>query len=178
MQQHIITFEGLVFRPFEDRDAASFVVAARESVASLNPWMPWCHDAFSKDEALAWFQACREAVQAGSAHEFGIFHADTAELLGGAGLNGIVHHNLYCNLGYWVRTSAQRRGVALRSVQALSRYAFEILGLQRVEIVAAQGNVASEGVAIKAGAQLECLARNRLHLHGRSVPASVFSLVP
>lgn len=69
-------------------------------------------------------------------------------------------------------------GMAVRAVQALSAHAFGALGLQRVEIVVAVGNHASEGVARRAGAQWECVARNRLQLHGAAVPASVFSLVP
>jgi hypothetical protein len=42
----------------------------------------------------------------------------------------------------------------------------------------ANGNLRSESVAKKSGAVFECVARNRLHIHGVSVPASVFSLVP
>ncbi|MBC3811895.1 GNAT family N-acetyltransferase [Undibacterium aquatile] len=39
-------------------------------------------------------------------------------------------------------------------------------------------NLASRRVADKVGAQLECLARNRLHLNGNSVDAAVYSLIP
>ncbi|MNG35492.1 hypothetical protein D3C84_1222450 [compost metagenome] len=50
--------------------------------------------------------------------------------------------------------------------------------MQRVEIVIAEGNTASEELARKVGAQFEGKARNRLQLHGRPVSASMFSLVP
>ena len=40
------------------------------------------------------------------------------------------------------------------------------------------GNTASAGVAEKAGAQFEGIARNRLTLQGRPVPARVYSLIP
>jgi len=173
-----IHFEGLVFRAFDDRDAATFAAAVRESVESVGPWMPWCHPAFSEQDALNWFQTCRSGLASGAAYEFGIFSESTGGFLGGAGLNSINLQHLFCNLGYWVRQSQQRRGVALRSVQALALYAFNTLGLRRVEIVVAGGNTPSEGVARKSGAQFECVARNRLHIRGVSVPASVFSLVP
>jgi RimJ/RimL family protein N-acetyltransferase len=84
----------------------------------------------------------------------------------------------FCNLGYWVRTSAQGQGAALAAIRALSRFAFERLGQSRVEIVVADGNLPSLGVARKAGAVHECLARNRLNLHGHPVAAHVLSLVP
>ena len=66
-------------------------------------------------------------------------------------------------------TTMELRRDSLRAVK--SNFLFE-------EIVVAVGNHASEGVARRAGAQWECVARNRLQLHGAAVPASVFSLVP
>ena len=173
-----IPAQDLSIRPFEDGDAEAFAQAANESLGSVGRWMSWCHAGYQAAEALAWFDACRRERAAGTAHEFGLFDADTGALLGGAGLNAIQPDNRLCNLGYWVRQSAQRRGVAVRAVQALSAHAFGALGLQRVEVVVAVGNHASEGVARRAGAQWECVARNRLQLHGAAVPASVFSLVP
>lgn len=178
IEQHSVPFQGLLLRAFESRDAADFVLAAQESVATVGTWMPWCTPQFAEADALAWFAQCRRDLAAQQAHEFGVFDATTGGLLGGAGLNAISDQNCMCNLGYWVRQSAQRQGVALRVVQALLSYAFDTLGMQRVEIVVARGNLASEGVARKAGAQLECVARNRLQLHGQPVDASVFSMIP
>lgn len=167
---------GLLLRPFQDSDAASFAQAARESISSLGPWMPWCHAQFSERDALDWFRLTHDTRRAGSAHEFGLFAVDDDRLLGGAGLNQINVQHRFCNLGYWVRQSEQRRGVALACVRALSAYAFGTLALHRVEIVVALGNEASVGVARKAGAQFECVARNRLFLHDQTVAASIFSL--
>ena len=103
---------------------------------------------------------------------------NSGELLGGAGLNDIRHPHRFCNLGYWVRQSRQRQGIALRCVQALASHAFGSLGLYRVEIVVAVGNLASEGVAVKSGALHEGIARNRLYLQDQPVDAHLFSLVP
>ncbi len=83
-----------------------------------------------------------------------------------------------CNLGYWVRPSAQRRGVATRAVRLLLAEAFGDAGMRRVEIVVAVGNEASEAVARNAGGLLECIARNRVAIGDVSHPASVFSFVP
>lgn len=173
-----IFFQGLVLREFRDSDAEEFAKAARESVNTVGRWMSWCNASFSTQDALSWFQQCRVDLASERVYEFGIFSQESGGFLGGAGLNSINHQNLFCNLGYWVRESAQRNGVAFRAVQALMDYAFQTLGMQRVEIVIASGNTASEAVARKCGAQLECIARNRLQLHGIPVPASVFSVIP
>lgn len=169
---------GIVLRPFEDRDAAQFAQAIRESVVTMGPWMSWCHAEYTEAAALDWFEACRRGRAAGTAFEFGVFARDGKDFLGGGGLNLIVRHHGYCNLGYWVRQSRQREGVASACVAALSAFGFRELGLQRIEIVVAVGNEPSAAVARKAGAELECVARNRLLLRGQPVAASVFSLVP
>ncbi len=173
-----IIYKGLVLRAFEDSDAPEYVIAARESVDTVGKWMSWCSASFSQQDAIDWFQLCRSELASGSAYELGVFSQASGELLGGAGLNAINPENLFCNLGYWVRQSAQRQGVALRTVQALAPYAFAALGMQRVEIVVAVGNMPSEAVARKCGAQWEGVARNRLQLHGTAVAAAVFSIVP
>jgi RimJ/RimL family protein N-acetyltransferase len=174
----MIRSEGLLLRPFEATDAAAFSLAVKESVASVGHWMPWCHAHYTEAEALAWFRLTWQARANASADEFGIFAEADGCFLGGAGLNQINHQHGFCNLGYWVRQSMQRKGVALTSVRALSAYAFSTLHLHRVEIVVAQGNAPSAGVARKAGAEFECIARNRLLRRGEPVAAEVYSLVP
>ncbi len=74
-----------------------------------------------------------------------------------------------------LRQSAQRRGAATAATIALRDLALESLGQARIEIAVAKGNEPSLGVARRAGAAYECLARNRLQLHGRAVDAHLFS---
>jgi ribosomal-protein-serine acetyltransferase len=173
-----ISFSDLILRPFSDSDAEEFTYAVLESVESVGNWMPWCSSDYTVENALAWFAACRTERENGTAFEFGIFCESSGEFIGGAGINEIRQQHKLCNLGYWVRQSRQRQGVASRCVQALSAYAFHELGLYRVEIVVAVGNVASEGVAFKSGALRENVSRNRLHIREKPADAHIFSLVP
>lgn len=177
----VLRHAGLVLRPYEDRDAPEFTAAVLESVASVGAWMPWCHAGYTEHDAQEWFAVAADGAVSGSAFEFGVFVEDaatgTSRFVAGAGLNQINRQHAMCNLGYWVRASMQRRHIATRCVEALSRHAFGVLRLRRVEIVVAVGNVASEAVARKSGAQFECIARNRLLIRGVSVPALVFSLI-
>lgn len=169
---------GFLLRPFVETDAAAFADAVRESVATVGKWMPWGRADYTESDALEWFTQCAAGRADGSAYEFGIFRDDGVSLIGGAGLNQLNSVHAFCNLGYWVRESAQRQGAALASTTALARYAFERLNLSRVEIVIAADNTASLAVAYKSGATHECLARNRLRLHGGPVAAHVFSIIP
>lgn len=173
----ILCEQDLLLRPFEASDAPAFVEAVLESLASLQPWMPWSHAGYSDADALEWFRFTHAGRGAGTNHKFGVFSEDKGRFLGGAGLSQFHPSHRNCNLGYWVRQSTQRQGVASRCVQVLADYAFSTLHMHRVEISAAVGNAASAAAARKAGAVWECLARNKLWLHGRAVDADVFSLV-
>lgn len=170
--------DGLLLRPFEDADAAAFAAAVRESAEGMRRWMPWSSVDYSVAQALQWFQACRDGWAAGTACEYGVFDRDSAAFVGGAGLNKIQTDPRFCNLGYWVRQACRGQGVAPRVVQALAVQAFGPLGLHRVEIVVAVGNLASERVAVKSGALREGVARNRLVIDDRPAAAHMFSLVP
>jgi ribosomal-protein-serine acetyltransferase len=173
----MIFANGLLLRPFQTADAAVFTAAVLESFDTAGPWMPWCSPHYSEQDALTWFALSQSGLESGNACDLGIFCQETGEFLGGAGLNSIAPINKLCNLGYWVRQSRHRQGIALRCVRALSEHAFSQLGMQRVEIVVAVGNRASEAVAVKAGAQREGVARKRLYLHGAAHDAHMFALV-
>ena len=169
---------NLCVRPFIAADAPAFAAAARESAASLHDWMPWCHADYSVDEAQAWIALCEQNWRAGVAWDVGIFRAADNTLLGGIGLNQINRLHNYGNIGYWVRASEQRKGIASEAVRMMAGFGFAEVGLTRLEIFAAENNHASRGVALKAVAQFECLARNRLVLRGKPYLAAMYSFVP
>ncbi len=171
-----IKYQGMILRPFESRDAEGFATAARESVATVGVWMPWCVADYSATLALDWFAACDAAHVANTGFDVGVF-AEDGELLGGVGLNQFNRLHNFANLGYWVRASKQRQGVCLRAAQALANHGFSELGFGRIEIIIAEGNEPSNAVARKLGAVFEGYARNRLMIRGVPVTALVYSLI-
>ena len=96
-------------RPYAVEDAPAVFEAARESIAEIQPWMPWCHDDYSVDESRQWLAAQVQAFHDGTAFEFAMVGKD-GRYLGGCGLNQLDAINKRANLGYWVRSSAARRG--------------------------------------------------------------------
>lgn len=173
-----ITMPDLCLRAFGKKDAAAFASIARESALHADRWMGWCHPHYTEAQALEWFAVCAQERAFQTAYEFGIFNKESGELSGAAGINMIDRIHRRCNLSYWVAPRWQGQGIATTVVSALTQYAFTELGLLRVELVIALDNLASRRVADKAGAQLECLARNRLYLNGSAVDAAMYSLIP
>jgi ribosomal-protein-serine acetyltransferase len=170
--------ERVSIRPFRLEDVPALFAAVRESVNELSVWMPWCHAAYSMEESAAFVRTRGEEWEKGDEFSFVIGDGDSGTLLGGVGLNFRNRMHNFANLGYWVRSRFVGRGVATAAVRLAAQFAFKEIGLQRVEIVAAVGNLASQRVAGKAGAQREGILRRRLLLRGQSLDAVMFSLVP
>lgn len=162
-------------RLYQQGDAEHLHAAAVESVAEVYPWMGWCHPQYSLDEAREWVTAQEQLAEQGLAYEFAIF--SEGRFLGGCGINQINKANRFANLGYWVRASAMGQGVAPSAARLVAEYAFRKTDLIRLEIVCAVGNVRSQRVAEKAGAEREGVLRNRLCLPSGPSDAVMFSLV-
>ena len=178
MTSNFGTTKDILIRPFQHSDANQFVEAVLESLQTVGIYMPWAIASYSIDNALTWFDACAIARDASSAYEFGIFSHSDGQLLGGCGLNQINRRHNFCNLGYWVRESAQRQGVATKAIKLLADFAFGELKFTRLEIIIAEANISSERAAQKSGAIYECTARNRISDGSYLLPAKIYSLVP
>lgn len=167
----------VLLRRYRAEDAQAMYEAARESIADVGRWLPWCHADYCLADASEWIATSAAAWEARAEYRLGIFEQGSGRFVGGAGLNFIDWLALRANLGYWVRTSATGRGYATRAARLLAHYAVHSLGLERLEIIAAIGNTRSQRVAAKAGATREGIARCRIRIAGEQHDAVVFSLV-
>lgn len=156
-------------------DADELAAAVAESRAELMPWMVWCTPTYGPAEALQWIEGVRSGHEEGTSHEF-VIVGHGGQLVGGCGVNGVNNLLRFANLGYWVRTSASGRGVAVKAVGEVASWAFRHTELERLEIVVAVANYRSHRVAIKAGATREGVLRRRLRAHGTSLDAVMYSI--
>ncbi len=163
-------------RAYAPEDAQALWDAARESIGEVYQRLAWCHPQYSAAEAEKWIDSRAPLAALGREYTFAIVDTD-GRFLGGCGLNQINRIHRFGNLGYWVRTSATRRGVATEAVRQIAKFAFAKTDLVRLEIVCAMGNDASQRVAERAGAVREGVLRHRLLLHGQAVDAVMYSLV-
>jgi len=167
----------LSIRRYCAEDIPLLFEAARESVYEMSAWMPWCHKDYSIEESKAFILSREQAWQQKTEYDFAVYEVANKKFLGGVGLNRVNLDNRFANLGYWVRSSHTKRGVATRAAGLAARFGFEDLGLHRIEIIAAAGNKASQRVAEKAGAKKEGVLRNRLLLANQLHDAVMYSLI-
>ena len=149
-------------------DVPCLCEAARESSAEVSIWLPWCHGDYSMEESLEWILRSGKQWDEEREFHFGIFDSPSGALLGGVGLNEFRPEHRLANLGYWVRTAWTGRGVATAAARLAAQFGFEELLLDRIEILAASGNIRSQQVARKLGARNEGVLRNRLVIHGQA----------
>ncbi len=162
-------------RPCEEGDGAGVYEAAVESFERVAKWMGWLTPAYSLDDAHEWARGASADWDRGLRHEFVIVDAGDGRICGCCGLNRINQEDLVCNLGYWVRDGALRRGMATAAARMLRDFGLQTLGLKRLEIVVAEGNAASRGVAEKVGALYEGLQRQRLRVGETSHDAHMYA---
>jgi RimJ/RimL family protein N-acetyltransferase len=179
MKPHVEFTDGKIrIRPCRPGDADALLAAVRESVKELSPWAPWCAPDYSMAHCRPWLESRAATWSKGEEYDFVILHARDDTLLGGCGLNDINRTHNFANLGYWVRTSRTRQGIATAAVRLLAKHGFEELGFSRIEIVVAVGNKASQRVAEKSGAVREGIERNRHVVRDTIYDAVMFSLIP
>lgn len=175
---HELTDGKIIVRTYRAEDAGALYEAARESIAEVSVWLPWCHENYSIEESREFVVSRELASQGDEWYSFAVFEKDAERFLGGVGLNFINRVHQVGNLGYWVRTSAAGRGIATQAAHLVARFGFEQRGLHRIEILAAVENIASQRVAEKIGAVREGVLRKRLLINGESRDAVMFSLLP
>jgi RimJ/RimL family protein N-acetyltransferase len=171
-----LTDEEILLRPFRLEDAPHLHCAVRESLEELQPWMSWATDGYSEQTAREYITIARARWQEHTFYALAILRR--GHLLGACTLSSVHTVYRFCNLGYWVRTSCRGQGVAGRAARLAARFAFEQLGLVRVEIVIAVGNQASIRVAEKIGAHEEGILLNRVVVGKSIYDAHMYSLIP
>lgn len=143
-------------RAFTLADIPAFTRAVNASLDTLLPWMTWAHEAYREEEAESWIRFTQMQRKAGVAEELAIVDQHH-RLLGGAGIRFARNRAEFSAIGYWVRSDAQRQGVATQAVAQLITLGFQRPDVEVIEILAAENNLASRAVAERCGAQfIDC----------------------
>jgi RimJ/RimL family protein N-acetyltransferase len=157
-----IETERLVIRCYEPRDVVLMKEAIDSSLDHLREWMPWAAgEPQTVEQKLELVKQFRSGFDTNDNFTYGIFSADETEQLGGTGLHPRTGPG-GLEIGYFVRASATRQGIASESSAALTRVGFEICKADRIEIRIEPRNEASLGVPRKLGFVEEATLRRRL----------------
>jgi ribosomal-protein-alanine N-acetyltransferase len=168
-EQPTLLQKGLVLRPFTLADIPMLVVAYSE--ASIQRWhVPSLTDV----EAEKWIASRPELWR----DEKMVNWAITVDsiVVGRVGLKSIDLEQGNAEITYWILAEHRRRGYAKRAAEVATCWAFNDLGLHRIELTHSTQNVPSCRVAEASGYLLEGTKRlaglhadglHDMHLHAR-----------
>lgn len=162
MPPYRIVTERLVLRCWEPRDAPLLKEAVDSSIDHLLPWMPWAaHEPQSLEDKVALLRQFRGRFDLGQDFTYGIFARDEQQVVGGSGLHTRIGDEAF-EIGYWIRASRAGEGLGTESTAALTRVAFELTDVDRIEIRCEPENERSRAIPRKLGYVEEATLRRRL----------------
>jgi RimJ/RimL family protein N-acetyltransferase len=145
-------------RPWRDSDLDALVAACQDPEIVAFTRVPANYGA---SDARAFLLQRHDAVWTGQAAPFAIVHAsDDARLLGSISLMRFEWAHARGEVGYWLAREARGRGHATRAVRLICRWGFESLELDRIDLLAATENAASQRVAERSGFTREAVLRS------------------
>ena len=149
----------LLIRCWQPQDAPKLKEAVDSSVEHLRRWLPWAaNEPELLERKLERIRRWRGDFDLGVDFVYGVFDLPEARVLGGTGLHNRVGPDAR-EIGYWVRADSIGKGIATEFSAALTRVAFEVDKLSRVEIHVVVGNEASAAVPRKLGYVHEATVR-------------------
>jgi RimJ/RimL family protein N-acetyltransferase len=175
MPPYRIVTERLVLRCWEPRDAPLLKEAVDSSIDHLLPWMPWAaHEPQSLEDKVALLRQFRGKFDLGQDFTYGIFTPDEQQAVGGTGLHTRIGDEAF-EIGYWIRASRVGEGLGTESTAALTRVAFELTDVDRIEIRCEPENERSRAIPPRLGYREEATLRRRLR-HPEPRDVVVYSL--
>jgi RimJ/RimL family protein N-acetyltransferase len=153
----------VLLRPWREDDAEATWAALQDPDIRL-----WNGSGSASRDDVARMIRGRMDWSTGDHASWAVVDAGTGELLGSVSLHSIDPVQEDAEIGYWTSPAARGRGVASLVVDAVCRWAFGALPIDRIELCHAVENRASGRVAEKAGFTCEGRLR-RAYRYGDGV---------
>ncbi|MEI7848174.1 MAG: GNAT family protein [Chloroflexota bacterium] len=165
-----------IIRCYNPTDAFLLANSISESLDHLLPWMPFAaaepEPFISKIERL---RRMRSNFDINIDYAYGIFNQESTKLIGSTGLHPRVGPGAI-EIGYWIHKDFINQGFATEATSALTKVAFEINQVERIEIHCSVENLRSATIPRKLGYSHEANLRKRSFANGVSSDQMVWSL--
>jgi len=156
--------DRLILRTLETDDAKELFEYAKEpNVARYLTWVP--HNSIC--DTFEYIKRVSDKIKNDEAGEWGIQLKETGKFIGSIGFVSYDQNSSCGELGYVIAEEYWGRGIMTEAISRLIQFAFENMGLQRVEAVHYPENPASGRAMQKAGMLYEGLLRSKAFAKGK-----------
>ncbi|MGQ0839018.1 GNAT family N-acetyltransferase [Actinokineospora sp.] len=144
----VLAHGPVVLRRWVATDTDDLLRVVTEALPHLRPWMPWAVGAYTIDTARDYLRA----VDAGWESESEFAYAVTVDgaVAGSCGLMSRIGPG-GLEIGYWLHPAFVGRGIVTAATSALVAAAFELPGIDHVEILHDSANTRSGAVPRRLG---------------------------
>lgn len=169
-----IETDRLTIRLVAESDLPSLlVVNADDTVTRYLPYESWKGIA----DGEAWFSRASARLAAGEAGQFVIVHRESGRVIGTCLLFRIEESSARAEVGYVLAREYWGAGYMLEAMKAFVAFAFEQLGLRRLEAEIDPRNVSSARLLERLGFVREGLRRQRLATKGEVTDSGLYGLL-
>jgi [ribosomal protein S5]-alanine N-acetyltransferase len=156
----VLEADGIILRPWRPEDAPAVVAAYSDPHIQR-----WHARRMDENEALDWIAAWADRWRKET--DCGWAVASDDGVVGQISLRTVDLDEGLAGISYWVMPHARGRRIAPRALEAVTQWAFGVLGLHRIGIDHSTRNLASCRVAERAGYRAEGVKRSQaLHADG------------
>ena len=180
-----ITTPRLILRKptLDQDDVHEYIDAVIESINELRVWLKWAKYFPSIPSVEEYIKACNVNWITKDNNSIGlplwIIDKKSKKFLGNIVMWNIAWDIPKFEFGYWLRTSKTNQGYITEAVNALARYCFLQLGVNRIEIKCELENARAQLVPKRLGFSLEGILRNatRAVSSGELTDVALFSRI-
>jgi RimJ/RimL family protein N-acetyltransferase len=152
----------LVIRCPEPSDADALDLAIKQNIDHLLPWMVWAKtEPISFQQRIEFLRTVRGNFDLDNDYGYLIFNPEETLVIGGTGLHTRLGPGAR-EIGYWIHKDHLNQGYATEVSAALTRVAFEIAHVNRVEIHCSPNNIRSATIPRKLGFIHEATLHDRV----------------
>jgi ribosomal-protein-serine acetyltransferase len=167
--------ENIELRHFTEADAEDIYSAVKANYDHLRPFLHWVVPEYSLAGVKEFIALANKNSEEKTSEGIGIFYQGRL-----AGATGFVHfswESKNTEIGYWIAKEFEGQGIITKSCRALINYAFDDLGMNRIEIRCATVNVRSRAVPERLGFTLEGVLRQQVWRHTQFYDMAIYGLL-
>jgi ribosomal-protein-serine acetyltransferase len=174
MHEHRVDAD-IALRPLRLDDAETVFLLTDQNRAHLREWLPWVDGVKTVSDTADFIRTTERRTAEGHGFSFAIWYQQA--IVGTVGHHFVDRNSRSTQIGYWVAAAVQRRGIMTRACAGILDVSFTRLGLHRVELRCATGNLRSCRIAERLGFQHEGVLREAEWLYDHFVDHNLYGLL-